>query len=253
MAREVAVDVASHSSQVDPILADLAEQLADLDARDADSAVLLCDTRSIRVTQPTSTPTTGWTTCGSRCKFAAAVQAALDDGHRVFGEPSPHPLLTRAVEQTAAAADITVAALAGMRREQPVPYGLRGFLADLYGAGAAIDFSVTSPGGRLVDAPLPTWTHQQLYVESARLAGAWPVDHRSAPAAGRARAAARRARAPRLAGRGRHRDTALAGRPPGQRGRRSSRRRASARWRWPSAEAVLGPDSEVRDFVSSRC
>ena len=31
-------------------------------------------------------------------RFAAAVQAALDDGHRVFAELSPHPLLTRAVE-----------------------------------------------------------------------------------------------------------------------------------------------------------
>ena len=115
-------------------------------------------TLTIRASVRCSTPTTGWTTCASRCEFAAAVQAALEDGHRVFGELSPHPLLTRAVEQTAAAADITVAALAGMRREQPVPYGLRGFLADLYGAGAAIDFSVTSPAGRLVDAPLPTWT-----------------------------------------------------------------------------------------------
>ena len=39
-------------------------------------------------------------------RFAAAVQAALEDGHRVFAELSPHPLLTRAVEQTADAADI---------------------------------------------------------------------------------------------------------------------------------------------------
>ena len=47
-----------------------------------------------------------------------------------------------------------------------MPFGLRGFLADLYSAGAAIDFSVLYPSGRLVDAPLPTWTHQRLLVES---------------------------------------------------------------------------------------
>ena len=99
-------------------------------------------------------------------RFAAAVRAALDDGHRVFGEPTPHPLLTRAVEQTASAADIGVQALACMRREQPMPYGLRGFLADLYNVGAAVNFAALYPGGRLIDAPLPTWTHRQLLIKS---------------------------------------------------------------------------------------
>jgi acyl transferase domain-containing protein/acyl carrier protein len=165
MAREVAVDVASHSSQVDPILADLADQLADLTPTTPKVPYY-----SATLDNPQNPPTfaAGYWVDNLRqpVRFAAAVQAALDDGHRVFGEPSPHPLLTRAVEQTASAADITVQALAGMRREQPVPFGLRGFLADLYSAGAAVDFSVLYPSGRLVDAPLPTWTHQRLLVES---------------------------------------------------------------------------------------
>ena len=54
-------------------------------------------------------------------RFAAAVQAALEDGYRVFAELSPHPLLTHAVEQTARSLDMPVAALAGMRREQALP------------------------------------------------------------------------------------------------------------------------------------
>ena len=49
-----------------------------------------------------------------------------------------------------------------MRREQELPHGLRGFVADLHSAGAAVDFSVLYPEGRLVDAPLPTWTHRPL-------------------------------------------------------------------------------------------
>jgi polyketide synthase 5 len=57
---------------------------------------------------------------------------------------------------------VPMAAVAGMRREQELPHGLRGFLADLHSAGAAVDFSVLYPTGRLVDAPLPTWTHRQL-------------------------------------------------------------------------------------------
>ncbi len=79
-------------------------------------------------------------------RFAAAVQAALEDGYRVFGELAPHPLLTHAVEQTARSLDMPIAALAGMRREQELPHGLRGFVADLHSAGAAVDFSVLYPG-----------------------------------------------------------------------------------------------------------
>ncbi|ORA77921.1 type I polyketide synthase [Mycobacterium malmoense] len=165
MAREVAVDVASHSSQVDPILADLAGQLADLKPVAPEVPYY-----SATLDDPRARPNfdAGYWVDNLRqsVKFAAAVQAALDDGHRVFAEPSPHPLLTRAVEQTAAAAGITVQALAGMRREQPMPYGLLGLLADLYSAGAAIDFSVLYPGGCLVDAPLPTWTHRRLLVQA---------------------------------------------------------------------------------------
>ena len=70
-------------------------------------------------------------------RFASAVQAALNDGFRVFGELAPHPLLTHAVDQNASSLDMPIAALASMRREQDLPVGLRGFVADLHSAGAA--------------------------------------------------------------------------------------------------------------------
>ena len=163
MAREVAVDVASHSPQVDPILADLAEELAELSPMTPTVpyySATLDDPRA----QPALDAGYWVENLRQPVRFAAAVQAALEDGHRVFGEPAPHPLLTRAVEQTAHAADIPIQALAGMRREQPLPHGLRGFLADLHSAGAAVDFSALYPTGHLVDAPLPTWSHRRLLV-----------------------------------------------------------------------------------------
>ena len=86
-------------------------------------------------------------------RFAAAVQAALEDGYRVFAELAPHPLLTHAVEQTAGSLDIPLAALAGMRREQELPHGLRGFVADLHSAGAAS----TSPCSTRTGG---WWTHR---------------------------------------------------------------------------------------------
>lgn len=161
MAREVAVDVASHSPQVDPILDDLADALEDLDPSEPDVdyySATLYDPRDIA-----DWDADYWVdNLRHAVRFAAAVQAALEDGYRVFTELSPHPLLTHAVDQTASSLDISHAALASVRREQELPYGLRGVLADLHNAGAQVDFSVLYPSGNLVDAPLPAWTHREL-------------------------------------------------------------------------------------------
>jgi polyketide synthase 5 len=160
-AKEVNVDVASHSPQVDPILDELAEILEDLDPQTPVVPYYSATTFDPR--EEPSCDADYWVdNLRHTVRFSAAVQAALEDGFRVFAELSPHPLLIRAVDQTAAGLDVPAAALASMRREQELPHGMLGFLADLHDAGAAVDFAELSPGGRLVDAPLPTWTHRRL-------------------------------------------------------------------------------------------
>ncbi|BBZ72402.1 polyketide synthase [Mycobacterium paraseoulense] len=172
MAREIAVDVASHSPQVDPILDDLADALAELHPMPPEVPFY-----SATLYDPRERPLcdAGYWVQNLRqmVRFAPAVRAALEDGYRVFAELAPHPLLTHAVEQTARSLDMPLAALAAMRREQAQPHGLRGFVADLYSAGAAVDFSALYPNGRLVDAPLPTWTHRRLLLSR----GAQPSIH----------------------------------------------------------------------------
>ena len=165
MAREVAVDVASHSPAVDPILDELTEVLAEINPMPPEVpfySATLFDPRE----QPVCDAGYWVDNLRNMVRFSAAMQAALEDGYRVFAELAPHPLLTHALEQTARSIDVPLAALAGMRREQAVLYGLRGFLVDLHSAGAAVDFSVLSPNGRLVDAPLPSWTHRRLMLSS---------------------------------------------------------------------------------------
>ncbi|MDX1872717.1 sulfolipid-1 biosynthesis phthioceranic/hydroxyphthioceranic acid synthase [Mycolicibacterium sp. 120266] len=161
MAREIAVDVASHTPQVDPILDDLADALADLDPGDPSVpyySATMYDPRDL-----VDWDADYWVdNLRHTVRFAAAVQAALEDGYRVFNELSPHPLLTHAVDQTARSLDITYAALASVRREQEMPHGLLSVVAGLHSAGAKVDFSVLYPTGRLVDAPLPTWTRRPL-------------------------------------------------------------------------------------------
>ncbi len=178
LAREIAVDVASHSPQVDPILDELSDALAELNPKTPEVpfySATAFDPREQRVCD-------AWYWSDNlrhMVRFAAAVQAALEDGYRVFAELAPHPLLTHAVEQTAGSLGMPLAALAAMRREQELPHGLRGFLADLYSAGATIDFSAIYPGGHLVDAPLPTWSHRTLLLtrsgQDSRARGACTV------------------------------------------------------------------------------
>ncbi|MDV3129280.1 type I polyketide synthase [Mycobacterium sp. 21AC1] len=163
MARLVPVDVAFHSPQVEPIIGDLTAALADLTPMTPKIpfySATLFDPRE----QPVCDAAYWVTNMRRMVRFATAVQAALEDGYRVFAELSPHPLLTRALEQTARSRETPMAALAAMRREQALPDGMRGFLIDLHSAGAAVDFAALCPDGRLVDAPLPTWTHRRLWL-----------------------------------------------------------------------------------------
>ena len=123
-------------------------------------------------------------------------------------------------------------------------------MADLHSAGAAVDFSVLYPDGRLVDAPLPTWTHRRLLLtRDGQDAAAHGASHRCrcircwartcgcrrsrSATSGRARSAPRRSR-----GSATTRSTTWP-RFPGL---------PTARWRWPPRATVLGEASEVRDI-----
>jgi polyketide synthase 5 len=166
MAREIPTDVAFHSPHVDPIIDDLTESLAELNPMTPEIPFYSATSYDPRE-QPVCDARYWASNMRRMVRFAAAVRAALEDGHRVFAELAPHPLLTHAVEQTARSLDIQPATLAAMRRDQELPHGLKEFVGQLHCAGAAVDFSVLYPNGRLVDAPLPTWTHRRLWFSTA--------------------------------------------------------------------------------------
>lgn len=163
MAREVAVDVASHSPQVDPILDELAEVLGDLTP--LTPTVPYYSSTSYDPRDEPYTDADYWVdNLRHAVRFSAAVQAALEDGYRVFGELSPHPLLVHPAQQVARSLDINIAALPSMRRETDMPTGLLQYVGDLHSAGAAVDFGTLYPAGTLADSPLPTWTRLPLIV-----------------------------------------------------------------------------------------
>lgn len=169
-AREVAVDVASHTSQVEPILAELSERLAGVTAQTPHTPIystVLLDSRESPVCDGVY-----WVdNLRHPVRFRPAVQAALEDGHRVFVELSPHPIVTRDVVQNAAAMDFAVRALPSMTRGQAMRNGLLDLVGAIHVAGGAVDFGVLYPDSPLLDLPLPAWTHHPLFLAPATPAG----------------------------------------------------------------------------------
>ncbi|MFI9273412.1 SDR family NAD(P)-dependent oxidoreductase [Kitasatospora sp. NPDC052896] len=157
------VDIASHCSQVDPLLADLASALADLtpcqptvpfystvldDPRDAplfDAAYWCANLR-----RPV--------------RFAAAIAAAAGDRHQVYLEVSPQPVVTHTVKQGLDGLLHDPVVLPTLRRAEHEPTTFRAQLAALHCAGVTVDWSRLYAGGSLADVPpltfdrRPHWT-----------------------------------------------------------------------------------------------
>ncbi|MFD6517878.1 acyltransferase domain-containing protein [Rhodococcus sp. NPDC060176] len=177
-ARRIAVDYASHSPHVDSILDDLAEQLEDLTP--ATATVQVYSTVLEDPKKPASFDSTYWVNNLRRpVRFADAVTAAVLDGHRVFVELSPHPLLTYAISETATSIGRTATAMGTLRRDGDQSAGLLPQLSDLRCSGVPVDWERAYPQGNLVDVPLPVWAGADLGVLALQVTkpGAWVDAH----------------------------------------------------------------------------
>ncbi|MFJ6391004.1 beta-ketoacyl synthase N-terminal-like domain-containing protein [Streptomyces sp. NPDC091972] len=149
-ARSMRVVGAGHSPQVEPLLGELTEALADVGGRAPRVPVystVLDDPRGDCVFDAAH-----WAANLRRpVRLDRAVAAAAADGHTAFVEISPHPVLSRAVTENAPGA----LAIGTLRRDAD---GCADFLTQvgaLYCAGARLPL----PAGRVVDLPLPRWRH----------------------------------------------------------------------------------------------
>lgn len=160
MAREVAVDVASHSPQVDPVLDELVDRLGALSPRPPEIPFY---STVLTEGEERAADAAYWADNLRRpVRFAEAVSAALADGHGAFVELSPHPLLTRAIGDTAAAAGAEVAVVSALRRGADEPSEVLSALGEVHCAGGRVDWAFRAAGGNLLDVPLPTWNHRWL-------------------------------------------------------------------------------------------
>ncbi|MFB4295804.1 type I polyketide synthase [Actinomadura sp. NTSP31] len=153
-ARAVAVDVASHSAQVEPLLAELESGLGRLTVRRPSA-----DFYGTVLPDPHAVPEFdgGYWSANLRrpVRFQHAVEAALTDGHTVFVEIAPHPVLLAAIDEIAGGGD--VGTVHTLRRGPDETSAFHGALALLQVLGLARP----ATRGRLIDLPTAAWRHRR--------------------------------------------------------------------------------------------
>ncbi|WP_432422516.1 SDR family NAD(P)-dependent oxidoreductase [Streptomyces flaveolus] len=179
-AKRLPVDYASHSAHVETLRERLAEVLDGIEPRATQVPFYSTVTGG-----PLDTTGLGagywYTNLRGTVLFEQAVRAAVADGHHLFIESSPHPVLTVGIQET----DDAVAAVGSLRRDEGGRDRLLTALGEAFTHGAGVDWTAVAEGRRPRRVPLPGYAFQREWywldstasgadVTSAGLA---PTDH----------------------------------------------------------------------------
>ncbi|MFJ4653371.1 type I polyketide synthase [Nocardia sp. NPDC088792] len=158
-ARRIDVDYASHSAQVEEISAELHAALdgirpgtgdipfySTVDSDWVDTAELDAGYWYRNLRQPVA--------------FAPAVRALIELGHTVFVEISSHPVLAASIEDSATAAEASVAALHSLERGEGGRHRLLCALGEAWVRGLPVDWTVALDGAAARPVALPTYPFQ---------------------------------------------------------------------------------------------
>ncbi|SPE63392.1 Erythronolide synthase, modules 1 and 2 [Streptomyces netropsis] len=161
-ARMVAVDYASHGSQVELIQDELADLLASVTPR-APKVPFYSTVTGERLDTPAMDGTYWYTNLRQTVQLERATRALLADGHRLFVETSPHPVLAGAVQETAESAEIESAvALGSLRRDEGDTKRFLTSLAEAHVQGAPVDWRAVFPASpSQAPVELPTYAFQR--------------------------------------------------------------------------------------------
>ncbi|WP_461156474.1 type I polyketide synthase [Saccharopolyspora tripterygii] len=175
----VVAPVASHCAHVQPLRETLLEALSSVRPRSTDIPFYSAVTAT-RIDTAELDAEYWFQNLRRPVDFAGAVAALMADGHRVFIEPSAHPVLTMHVQQMAEDAEVDVTAVGTLRRRQGGPVRFATSLAEAYVRGVDVDWSGSfdRTGARRVDLPTYAFQRQRLWPKpAAAVTAADPVDH----------------------------------------------------------------------------
>ncbi|MBS0149898.1 MAG: SDR family NAD(P)-dependent oxidoreductase [Nitrospira sp.] len=100
--------------------------------------------------------------------FAEGISSLLRDGHRVFLEVGPHPVLSTSIKECCRHRNIEAQTIASLRRQKPERRTFAVGLAQLYVAGCLIDWRRQYPADiRYVKLPTYPWQREVYWSENA--------------------------------------------------------------------------------------
>jgi myxalamid-type polyketide synthase MxaB len=161
--QEVKVDVASHSPQMDPLREDLLEALGGINPKaghipiystvigDAAGDVILdAEYWTANLRKPVL--------------FSKAVQRLIENGHNIFLELSPHPILSSPIQQALRQLGREARVLPSLRHDEDERTVMLGSLGALYAAGCPVEWgSLYAEGGHLVNLPAYKWQREHFW------------------------------------------------------------------------------------------
>jgi acyl transferase domain-containing protein/acyl carrier protein len=164
--RMLQVEVAYHSAFMEPLKQPLVEALADLRPR-APALPLYSTVTGLAVADVAYDAPYWARNIREPVQFMRALQAAVADGHRLFLEVGPHPVLAGSVRECFTQAKVDGHVVSTLVRETDERQALLRSLGELYSAGCAIDWeAVNGRPSQHVDLPSYPWQRERYWGES---------------------------------------------------------------------------------------
>lgn len=164
--RKVKVDVASHSPAVDPLREDLLAALKAIAPRTA----TLCMPSTVTgnaLRGPELTASYWFDNLRNPVLFSTTTQGLIQQGHTIFVEISPHPILLSAVDENLREMRQNGLTIASLRRQADERQSLLESLGALYMDGFSVDWKRLYPTtGQVVSLPNYPWQRQRYWVEA---------------------------------------------------------------------------------------
>ena len=174
-ARHLEVDFASHCFHMDPLLEPFRRAIGPIAARPAAIAI---DSTVDGVSKRGEELDADYWLRNLRepVAFDRGLAASLEGGGEIFLEVSPHPVLPRAIDETAQSLGHAPRYVSSLRRAEDEQRSLLLSLAELVVRGHPIDFAALLPEGRVVDLPLYAYQRKRYFFsERSRVDSFRPV------------------------------------------------------------------------------
>ena len=156
--RDLGLDYAFHTAQMEPLMGELEDALAGLRPRAAATSIVSTVTGD--VADGEAFDGAHWArTMRDPVRFADAIDRLSGDGHDLFLEIGPHPVLATSVAECLRARGREGTVLASLRKGQDELAGWLRSVGALFAAGRDVDWGRLYGGGRFV--PLPTYPWQR--------------------------------------------------------------------------------------------